>query len=197
MQLKNCASLRKFSKSATVPVRRPPSRSEQLGALATVPKLIEAPPMRQIVRRIAGVEHEARRRRPKRALDQLAGKGHPAVAHLGTGRLQAVAGLRQHHLHADLAQHLERGLVDALDLVGRQQIERRERQRRPPLRALGNAARGGGLAGAAAATAVGASMPLIGCRRIGHVAPFSDNREAPGPRRPGRRARPRSGGSWA
>src|SRR5262245_14612451 len=44
MQLKTCASLRKFSKSAKVPVRRPPSRSEQLGALATVPKPIDAPP---------------------------------------------------------------------------------------------------------------------------------------------------------
>ena len=45
MQLKTCASLRKLRKSTSLPVRRPPSRSKQFGALATVPKEIAEPPI--------------------------------------------------------------------------------------------------------------------------------------------------------
>ena len=80
MDVERLGELSRLRKSAWLPARRPPSRSEQLGALADAQKTIRSSADLDIVRRVAGVQAEARAgpwRRPRAAAPDRAGPGAP------------------------------------------------------------------------------------------------------------------------
>ena len=81
---------------------------------------------------IARMQGEFSRREPDLRLDQRGRKAHAL-----RGRIDIGAGVLQHRtrpvvqeVHADLLEHCERGAVDRLQLVRRNEIERREGQAR-------------------------------------------------------------------
>ena len=100
---------------------------------------------------IARVQRETFRREPDLGFDQRRIESHPIRARIdvGAGVLQQRLGLGVQHVHADLAEHLQRGLVDRFEFVARDQLDRRKQQPRLRL-ALGGFAAAFGRAPAAA-----------------------------------------------
>ena len=110
----------------------------------------------EAVRRVAGVEHELRRRRRDQGFDER----RVEPDHLAVGRRAGTdeegPGLVVEHLHTELAEDPERGLVDRLDLVGRRQLGRPVEQprlrERPLLRHRGSGPATGAVTPTAATT---------------------------------------------
>ena len=121
-------------------------------------------------RRVAGVELEGR----GRGLDALFDHGRVEAdqiavgADLGAGRAQDGLGVFAEELHADLAEDLQRGVVDGLDLIGGQGFDRGDRvAHRAPGQLLDR--RGGGGRSALRTPATRAAAP--GSRLIFHHGP--------------------------
>ncbi len=79
-----------------------------------------------VVGRVAGMQDEAAGRLGHQRLDQRGVEAHAAAAILEhrAALAQDLARLGQQEVDADVAQDLERRLVDRLDLVGRQDLDR-------------------------------------------------------------------------
>jgi hypothetical protein len=79
-----------------------------------------------VIGAVARLHAKAARHLRNVAFDQLGIEPHPLVrfVNFGAGRFQDRARRVLHHLDADLAQQLQRGAVDGLDLVGAQHLDR-------------------------------------------------------------------------
>src|SRR5437764_1151321 len=110
------------------------------------------------------MEGEATGSRADQLLDHMAIEAHALALDLGARLAQEIPRIRQHEIHADLFEHLERGLVNRLDFVSRDDFHRRETPDRAAARQLGDCIGDTRLA-VAAAPALAAQAPATGLAR--------------------------------
>ena len=99
------------------------------GAPVTGPKLTTLPPTCRWRCGVARVQHEALGRMRELRFDELAPEPHHlrGLVHQRAGAAVHLARRDAADLEARFLQHAERGLQDALDLLGGQDLERRPR----------------------------------------------------------------------